>query len=97
MAVQPIQSSLDAIMKRIDAMIDELQVLRQAVLNVGEKVGSETIKEPAVQLQKRSVVDILAQAPTTSSRFQSAKAVEQYIAEERNSWDDFHQNSILSQ
>lgn len=68
-------------------MIDELQVLRQAVLTVGEQVNSKTINEPQFQSPKRSVVDILAEAPSTPSQFQSAEAVEQYLAEERDSWD----------
>ena len=82
MAIQPVQNTSDAILQRIDAMIEELRSLRQAVLTMGQK---DNIAPPKPTM-KRSVLEILANAPE-QSYFPSTQAVDHYIAEERASWD----------
>lgn len=88
MAAQSIQGSLDTVMQRIDAMINELTELRRTIETLGQQVNlssdaNGTQKEP----KKRSALEILAQEPTFSM-FKSAQEVDEYIAEERASWDD---------
>jgi len=85
---QSIQNSLDTVMQRIDAMIDELVELRQSIQILGQKVNSSTnIEDTPVQPQKRSAMEILAQEPTFSM-FKSAEEVDAYLHEERASWED---------
>lgn len=88
MATQSIQNSLDAVMQRIDAMIEELSELRQTLQAVGQRVNSSTNLEDAqVPLQKISAIEILAQE-RTFSMFESEQQVDEYVREERASWAD---------
>lgn len=87
MAIQSIQSSLDTVVQRIDVMTDELVELRQTIQTLGQNVNSPTNTENVqAPSEKRSALEILSQE-RTSSMFKSAEEVDEYLRNERASWD----------
>lgn len=88
MLAEPTPDTFKTITQRIDAMIDELIELRQSVQALGQKVNSQAkIEEKQIYSKKQSALDILSQE-RTFSMFQSAQEVDDYLREERSSWDD---------
>ena len=78
------EAGIESILSKIDTMAVELQVLRR---QVEQLLSSEEIRRGGemAQLQLRSVVDVLEEAPGHRI-FHSSDDVDHYLDSERQSW-----------
>lgn len=74
--------SPDAILRQIDAIMAELQMLRQTVQTL-----LQAEPRPSAGADQPSAWDIIQAAPG-SRQFHSAEEVTRYLREERAAWDD---------
>lgn len=82
MTIQPDAQSSETVLRRIDAILDELLALRESVRDMLRVRSAEA----AVESQQSSVLDIVNAAPGRRV-FQTAEDVARYLTKERAAWD----------
>lgn len=85
MGLQRSEGTLEELLQHVDAMATELRIIRRTIETLLRR-GVEEDLVPAGNGSKRSVVDVLAAAPG-HRLLRSATEVDQYLFEERASWD----------
>lgn len=83
MTIQPDMNSPETVLRRIDAIVDELLALRISVRNMIGDLPTQVEAEN----EASSVLDIVLDAPGHRI-FQSAEDVRQYLNTERATWDN---------
>ena len=82
--------SPETVLRQIDAIVGELQVLRQAVqalLQAEPQPESQSEHPSAVRTESLSAWDIIQAAPG-QRQVHTAEDVARYLHEERSAWDD---------
>ena len=82
MTIQPDVNSPETVLRRIDAILDELLALRESMRGLLSVRAADATPES----QAPSVLDIVQEAPGHRV-FQSAEDVTRYLREERAAWD----------
>ncbi len=85
MGLQRSERTLEELLQHVDAMATELGIIRRTIETLLKSGVAEDLVV-AGEGSRRSVVDVLAAAPG-HRLFRSANEVDQYLFDERASWD----------